>query len=89
MSSRTRLAGGLLFFVLVLMALALFISALWFFDSYLSDGRTTAYAPIILWGVTFTDRGSILNIVYGTLISSFIIGNAASFGFAWLLRGSK
>lgn len=84
--NRRRITAALVFFMLALASLALFISALWFFDAYLSDGRTTAYAPILLWGVTFTDRGSILNIVYGALIGSYIFGNAAAFGFAWALR---
>jgi hypothetical protein len=84
-----RQIAALLLFALSLGSMALFVSGLWFLDAFLSDGSTTAFLPFILWGVTFHDRGAVLNVTYTALISSFIVSSLSSFGFAWLLREGR
>ena len=56
-----------------------FVAGLWFLDFWISTRSTTLYLPGIAWGVTFSDGGSVLNVLYYALGGSFVWGIVSTF----------
>ena len=78
--------AALTFLFLLQGSVTAFVAGLWFLDAWLSDGRTTAFAPLPgYWNVTFDSAGAVLNLTYGALILSFIFGAVFAFALGYSL----